>query len=219
MRIVLLGPPGAGKGTQAYRMAERFGLVHLSSGDILRRERESGTELGRNVAAIMDAGRLVPDDVITAVMVNRTTQPDAMAGLLLDGFPRTLQQADALGAALELAGCPITGAVSIDVDDQVIIDRLSGRRTCPMCQRSYHQTHSPPLRADVCDDDGAALQQRDDDKPEVIANRLRVYNENTAPLLDYYERKGLLKQVDGSREIDEVTEELAPVFEHLRNGA
>lgn len=204
MNLVLLGPPGAGKGTQAVRLAEAFGLQHLSSGDVLRAERKSGTELGSRVAKYMDAGALVPDEIIVEVILARVLQPTKPAGVLLDGFPRTLAQAEALDKALVAAGKQVDLVVSLDVPDELIVDRITGRRSCPTCGSVYHVTSLPPAKPGLCDKDSTALVQRTDDTAAVVKERLSAYHAQTRPLEAYYTGKGLMVQIDGTANVDTV---------------
>jgi len=204
MNLVLLGPPGAGKGTQAVRLAEAFGLQHLSSGDVLRAERQSGTELGSRVARYMDSGALVPDEIIVEVILARVLKPIRPAGVLLDGFPRTLAQARALDAALAQAGKQVDLVVSLVVADELIVDRITGRRLCPACGAVYHVTSLPPAQAGVCDKDSTPLIHRTDDTADVVKERLSAYHAQTRPLEDYYREKGLMVEVDGTADVDTV---------------
>lgn len=204
MNLILLGPPGAGKGTQAVRLAEAFGLQHLSSGDVLRAERKSGTELGKKVTAYMDSGALVPDDIIVEVILVRVLTPTRPAGVLLDGFPRTLAQAESLDKAVNKAGKCVDLVVSLVVPDELIVDRITGRRSCPTCGAVYHVNSLPPVKAGVCDKDSTALVQRTDDTAEVVKQRLSAYHAQTQPLEDYYRGKGLLVEIDGTAEVDSV---------------
>jgi adenylate kinase len=205
MNLVLLGPPGAGKGTQAARVAGAFGLVHLSSGDILRAERKAQTALGRQAQDYMDRGVLVPDDLILSMMMDRVARPEAASGFLLDGFPRTLAQAEGLDRRLESAGRRLDRVVNIEVDDAEVIRRLTGRWSCPTDGRIYHEVFSPPRRAGHCDDCGTALSRRKDDEPAVVGQRLRTYHEETRPLEDYYRRRGVLRSVNGAAGMEQVT--------------
>jgi adenylate kinase len=211
MNIVLLGPPGAGKGTQAKRLAEVDSLQHLSSGDVLRAERAAGTELGQQVASIMDSGALVPDAVMVEVMVERVLNPGRYKGVLLDGFPRTLPQARSLDEALARVGRRIDAAVLLNVPDEVIVERICGRVSCPRCGTVYHEKFHPPKKAGVCDNDGTPLVHRRDDTPEVVRQRLAAYHEGTEPLIDYYRGRGILAEVDGMQPIDKVEEQLMAV--------
>jgi adenylate kinase len=204
MNLVLLGPPGAGKGTQAVRLAEAFGLQHLSSGDVLRAERKSGTELGSRVARYMDSGALVPDEIIIEVILTRVLNPTRPAGVLLDGFPRTLGQAEALDQALARAGKQVDLVVSLLVPDEPIVERITGRRTCPNCGAVYHVKSLPPVKAGVCDKDATALVQRTDDTAEAVTQRLAAYHAQTQPLEAYYRGKGLMVEVDGTAEVESV---------------
>ena len=215
MRIVMMGPPGAGKGTQAKRLAEEFGIRHLSSGDILRAERAGDSELGRQLAQYMDAGELVPDDVVVGVMAKALTEAPHEAGILLDGFPRTIVQAEALDAQLAEAGKPIDAIVVIAANDNEIAERITGRRSCPECGKVYHVRFLRPSLAGVCDDCGAALTQREDDTEAVVQQRLKAYYQQTEPVIAYYRgRVGLRTiEISGTGTPDEVT---GRVFEALQ---
>lgn len=204
MNLILLGPPGAGKGTQAVRLAEAFGLQHLSSGDVLRAERKSGTDLGKRVTQYMDSGALVPDEIIVEVILVRVLNPTTPAGVLLDGFPRTLAQAEALDKAMTKAGKKLDLVVSLLVPDELIVDRITGRRSCPTCGTVYHVKSLPPVKAGVCDKDSSALVQRTDDTAEVVKERLSAYHGQTQPLEDYYRGKGLMVEIDGTAGVDSV---------------
>jgi adenylate kinase len=204
LNLVMLGPPGAGKGTQAARLVQDFGLVSIATGDMLRASVRDGTELGRKAKEHMDAGRLVPDELVTAMIGERISQEDAKDGFLLDGFPRNVAQADALNAMLDEHGRRVSAVLDIDVPDEEVIRRLSGRRVCVKNGHTYHVEFDPPKREGVCDQDGSRLEQRDDDKPETIRRRLAVYHEATEPLEDYYEERGLLRRFDGTRSPTEV---------------
>lgn len=200
--LVLLGPPGCGKGTQAARMVEALGICHVSTGDLLRRHRAQGTELGREAGEYMKAGRLVPDDLVTAMLVEEIG--DSVAdGFLLDGFPRTIPQADALDAA----GVKLYEVLLIDVSDDVIVERISGRLTCPQ-GHVFHERAQPPQRPGICDHCGAPLARREDDRPEAVRLRLETYHEQTEPLVHRYAERGLLRRVDGARTPDEVSTQL-----------
>ncbi len=202
--LVLLGPPGAGKGTQAERMINDFDLPYYATGNILREAIASGSELGKQAKEIVDAGDLVPDDLIFKVIEERLDSGEADDGFLLDGFPRTIGQAEMLEQALDKRGRRLTGALLIDAPDEEVVRRLSGRRTCVKNGHVYHVEFDPPKREGVCDQDGSRLVQRDDDKPETIKNRLEVYHEQTEPLIKWYEERGLLRRFDGTRTPDEV---------------
>ena len=205
MRLILLGPPGAGKGTLAVYLAKRCSAPHLASGDILRAEIRQGTDLGQNVQKYMDSGQLVPDDVIIQVMIHRLTQPDCADGFILDGFPRTLPQAQALNDRLAKVEASIDVVVYLDTDQEVIISRLAGRRFCPVCQASYNVDTMPPAEPGKCDLDQAELQTRPDDDPQVIRTRLQKYSQLTEPLLDYYASAGRVVRLDGNKDIDQVS--------------
>ena len=204
MILILMGPPGAGKGTQAKRLVARYGIPQLSTGDMLRAARKSGSPLGQKVAAIMDAGELVSDDIVIALIEEKLDGNEASEGAILDGFPRTTAQAEALDAMLSSKGRAVDAVLSIEVSDDDVVRRNSGRRTCPTCSTSYHVEFNPPRAAGVCDNEGAALVQREDDKPEKIQARLAAYHRDTAPVLAYYQPQGLVKPVDGVGSIDDV---------------
>lgn len=204
--IVLLGPPGAGKGTQAEIIAKEFGLVHVSSGDLFRENLKNLTELGKLAQGYMKRGELVPDDVTIAMVKDRVSRPDCEKGVLLDGFPRTPAQAEALDKMLATLSGQVGCVPFIAVPAKVLIDRLSGRWSCPVCGKVYHQIFNPPAQAGKCDADGSVLIQREDDKPATVENRIKVYVEQTAPLIAYYSSKGLLAEVDGTQSIETVSE-------------
>ncbi|HEY8393776.1 MAG TPA: adenylate kinase [Thermaerobacter sp.] len=208
MRWIFLGPPGAGKGTQAARLAERAGVPQISTGDMLRAAVRAGTPLGLEAKRYMDAGQLVPDDVTIAIVRERLAQDDCRRGFLLDGFPRTVPQAEGLAAALEELGVGLDGVLYFDVPDEVVVERLSGRRVCPECGATYHIRFDPPRESGRCDRCGAALVQRHDDREETVRERLAVYRRQTEPLVDYYRRAGLLKRVAADRPIQEVEAEI-----------
>ncbi|NLX14390.1 MAG: adenylate kinase [Phycisphaerales bacterium] len=209
MILVLFGPPGAGKGTQAERLRDTFRLEHLSSGDMLRAERASGSELGQRVSGFMDAGQLVPDEIIIEVVLARVIKPGSGMGYLLDGFPRTLPQAQRLDEALAAAGSRVDLVLSLAVPDGLIVDRITGRLSCPRCGTVYHLKNKPPLQAGVCDHDGETLIQRKDDTAEVVQQRLTAYHAQTSPLEEYYRNHDVLGGVDGTADIDAVTRELS----------
>jgi adenylate kinase len=205
LNLILLGPPGAGKGTQAERLREDFGLPHISTGDMLRAEVAQGSDLGNEAKRYMDAGELVPDDVIINMIVKRLEDDDAANGFLLDGFPRNAEQADALAEALKDVGKRLSAALLIDVGDDELVRRLAGRRVCVKNpSHIYHVEFDPPKHEGVCDQDGSRLIQRDDDKEETIRRRLQVYHSQTEPLIEHYDRAGLLRRFDGTRDPDEV---------------
>jgi adenylate kinase len=204
VRIVLLGPPGAGKGTQAGLLADRFDAAHIATGDLLRTAAASGTDLGLKAKEYMDAGELVPDELVLSLLRERLEQPDARAGFVLDGFPRTLMQARELAEMLDDMGRQVDAAVAIEVSDELIIKRLSARWTCPQCSRVYNMISSPPKVDSVCDVDATKLIQREDDRPEVIKNRLDVFREATMPVVRFYLIRGLLRKVEGDGTADQV---------------
>lgn len=201
MRLVLLGPPGAGKGTQAKKLVERFHLSHISTGDIFRENIKNQTELGKKVESYLSSGRLVPDELTIAMLWDRLDR-EGEQGFLLDGFPRTLEQADALKAGLAERGRPLDAVLSIEVAEQVLVKRLAGRRTCPHCGASFHIIDQPPQKEGICDTCGTSLVQRPDDSEETVQNRIDVYREQTEPLVAYYEKEGILVHVDGDRPVD-----------------
>jgi adenylate kinases len=209
---VLLGPPGAGKGTQAKVIAEKYNLVHISSGDLFRENLKNQTELGKLAQGYMTRGELVPDDVTIAMVRDRISRPDCKNGGLLDGFPRTPAQADALSVMLKEFNSKVELVPLIDVPAQVLIERLSGRWTCKE-GHVYHEKFNPPQKAGICDVDGTELYQRDDDKRETVENRIKVYTEQTAPLIEYYSSRNLLVKVDGTQPIEQVTKELLSAIE------
>jgi adenylate kinase len=208
LNIVLLGPPGAGKGTQAARLAEDFNLLYVATGNMLREAVRNGSDLGKQAREYMDRGDLVPDELIIGLIKETLEQEDSSNGFILDGFPRTERQAQALDEELQDLGRTLTAALLLDADEGTVIDRLSQRRVCVKGQHNFHMTFDPPKHPERCDVDGSRLVQRDDDKPEVIQHRLEQYRDKTAPLIDYYDRQGILRRVDASRTPDEVGDEI-----------
>ena len=204
MKVIMLGAPGAGKGTQAVRVASAYQIPHISTGDIFRANIKGGTELGKKAKEYMDAGKLVPDELVCDLVVDRIKKEDCKNGYVLDGFPRTIPQTEALDKAVEAIGEKVDFAVNIDVPDEAIITRMSGRRACLTCGATYHIEYNPPKKADICDTCGSALVLREDDKPETVKTRLDVYHEQTQPLIDYYTGKNILVTVDGTQNMDKV---------------
>jgi adenylate kinase len=204
LNLILMGPPGAGKGTQAERLVDDFDLPYYATGDILRAAIAEGTELGKEAQPVVEAGDLVPDELMIGVIMERFDTPEAEDGFILDGFPRTVGQAEALDEALDRRGRSLTAALLIDAPAEEVIRRLSGRRICVKNGHVYHVENDPPKNEGVCDQDGSRLIQRDDDKPETIKRRLSVYREQTEPLIDWYDQRGALRRFDGSRPPDEV---------------
>jgi adenylate kinase len=216
LNLILLGPPGAGKGTQAEKLQQDFSLLYLATGAILRGAVDEGTPLGQEAKGFMDRGELVPDEVIVGVIVDRLGEDDAADGFLMDGFPRTIAQAEALEQALGEAGRGLTAALLIDVPDEVAIRRISGRRMCQKAGHVYHVDTNRPKHDNICDIDGSRLIQRDDDNEETVRRRLDVYRDQTAPLIDYYEERGLLKRFDGERSPTEVHDHIRATLATLR---
>jgi adenylate kinase len=216
LNLILFGPPGAGKGTQAERLQGDFQLPFISTGDMLRKNVKEQTRLGKEAKGFMDAGDLVPDELIVAMAAERLQEEDAEDGFILDGFPRTLAQAKALEEQLSKLGRRVTAALLIDVPDEEVVRRLSGRRVCVKSGHNYHVEFDPPKHEGVCDQDGSRLIQRDDDKPEVIENRLRVYHDQTEPLVEHYDQQGLMRRIDGTRPATEVHDHIRAVIATLR---
>lgn len=213
MKIIMLGAPGAGKGTQSERIGQKYGLPQISTGDIFRANLSAGTELGLKAKTFMDAGELVPDELTCDLVVDRISKEDCANGYILDGFPRTLAQADLLTKVLAQSGDKVDFAVNVDVPDESIIARMSGRRVCGKCGKPYHIVNMPPKTEGVCDNCGGELIQRKDDQAETVKNRLIVYHEQTQPLIDYYEQQGCLVTVDGTKDIDVVFEDIIAALE------
>lgn len=204
MKIIMLGAPGAGKGTQAKKIAEKYHIPHISTGDIFRANIKNGTELGKQAKTYMDQGLLVPDELTVNLVIDRVQQEDCKNGYVLDGFPRTIPQAEALTKALESLGEKMDYAIDVDVPDENIVNRMSGRRACVSCGATYHIVYAAPKKEGICDVCGAELVLRDDDKPETVQKRLGVYHEQTQPLIDYYTKAGILKSVDGTKDLEDV---------------
>lgn len=204
MKIIMLGAPGAGKGTQAKMIADKYGVPHISTGDIFRANIKNGTELGMEAKKYTDQGLLVPDELTVRILLDRVAQDDCKNGYVLDGFPRTIPQAEVLDSELTKLGDHIDYAINVDVPDENIVKRMSGRRACLTCGATYHIEHVPPKKEGICDVCGSELVLRDDDKPETVKNRLNVYHEQTQPLIDFYTEKGVLKTVDGTVPMEEV---------------
>ena len=204
MKIIMLGAPGAGKGTQAKMIADKYGVPHISTGDIFRANIKNGTELGMEAKKYMDQGLLVPDELTVRILLDRVAQDDCKNGYVLDGFPRTIPQAEVLDSELTKLGDHIDYAINVDVPDENIVKRMSGRRACLTCGATYHIEHVPPKKEGICDVCGSELVLRDDDKPETVKNRLNVYHEQTQPLIDFYTEQGVLKTVDGTVPMEEV---------------
>ena len=204
MKIIMLGAPGAGKGTQAKRIAEKYSIPHISTGDIFRANIKNGTELGKKAKTFMDQGLLVPDELVVDLVVDRVNQEDCANGYVLDGFPRTIPQAEALDKALEKLGQAMDYAINVEVPDENIVNRMSGRRACVDCGATYHIVYAPTKVENVCDKCQGGLILRDDDKPETVQKRLNVYHDQTQPLIDYYTNKKILVEVDGTVDINDV---------------
>jgi len=214
MRLVLLGAPGAGKGTQAMKLIDKYGIPQISTGDILRKAVADGTQLGKEAKSYMDKGELVPDSVVIGLVKERLTQDDCKSGYILDGFPRTTPQAEELDKVLSSMNSPLDVALSVDVDTDILMKRLTGRRTCKSCQQMYNVHFTPSQKEGVCDKCSGELFQRDDDKEETIKNRLNVYEKSTAPLIDYYGKKSILKSVEGMGSVDDIFNQICSVIEH-----
>jgi adenylate kinase len=213
LRIILLGAPGAGKGTQAAVISQKLAMPHIATGDLFRAALGQGTDLGNKAKAYMDKGELVPDDVTVAMVLERISEEDAKSGYILDGFPRTVNQGTALDQALEVNQQSIDLAILVDVSDEELVRRLSGRSICRTCQTPYHSVNNPPKEAGVCDLDGGELYQRDDDKAETVGNRLQVYSNETAPLINFFESQGKLVRINGEQDISVVEKQLLDVID------
>ena len=212
MKIIMLGAPGAGKGTQAKKLSEKYGIPHISTGDIFRANIKNNTELGKKAKGYMDAGQLVPDELVVDLVVDRIKEQDCFKGFILDGFPRTIPQAESLDAALSRLGEAVDYAINVEVPDENIVKRMGGRRACVGCGATYHLVYAAPKKEGICDNCGAELILRDDDKPETVQKRLGVYHEQTQPLIDYYTKKGILKEVDGTMDMGDVFKAIVEIL-------
>ena len=212
MKLIMLGAPGAGKGTQAKKIAEKYGIPHISTGDIFRANIKNGTELGNKAKSYMEKGLLVPDELTCDLVVDRIAQEDCKNGYVLDGFPRTIPQAEALKAALGKMGTTIDYAINVEVPDENIVKRMGGRRACLACGCTYHVVYNAPKGEDVCDVCGAKLVLRDDDKPETVKKRLDVYHDQTQPLIDFYDKEGVLVEVDGTQNLEDVFQAITKIL-------
>ncbi len=215
MNLILLGPPGSGKGTQAKLIVEKYGIPQISTGDMLREAVAKGTELGKEAKKYMDAGQLVPDEVVIGIVKERLQQPDCEKGFILDGFPRTIAQAEALDKILEEMGKKIDAVINIQVPEEEVVKRIVYRRTCKNCGAVYHLIYNPPKEDNKCDKCGGELYQRDDDKEETVRKRYKVYKEQTEPLVEYYAKKGILYNIDGTKSIEEVFAEIDSILQKL----
>ena len=212
MKIIMLGAPGAGKGTQAQMIADKYNIPHISTGDIFRANIKNGTELGKKAKEYMDKGQLVPDELTVELLLDRVANEDCKNGYVLDGFPRTIPQADVLDSELTKLGDKVDYAINVDVPDENIVNRMSGRRACLSCGATYHIVHIPTKVEGICDRCGAELVLREDDKPETVKNRLDVYHDQTQPLIEYYSNKGALVEVDGTKEMSEVFADIVNIL-------
>ena len=212
MKIIMLGAPGAGKGTQAKQIAGKYGIPHISTGDIFRANIKNGTELGKKAKTYMDQGALVPDELTCDLVMDRISQPDCTKGFVLDGFPRTIPQAEALDRALKASGQAMDYAIDVDVPDENIVTRMGGRRACLNCGATYHVVFNPTKVEGICDACGNPTVLRDDDKPETVQKRLTVYHDQTQPLIDYYKAQGILKSVDGTQPMDQVFADIVAIL-------
>ena len=212
MKIIMLGAPGAGKGTQAKMIADKYGVPHISTGDIFRANIKNGTELGMEAKKYMDQGLLVPDELTVRILLDRVAQDDCKNGYVLDGFPRTIPQAEVLDSELTKLGDHIDYAINVDVPDENIVKRMSGRRACLNCGATYHIVYNPSKKEGICDTCGQQLVLRDDDKPETVKKRLSVYHDQTQPLIDYYKNEGILAEVDGTKDMEEVFQDIVNIL-------
>lgn len=215
MNIILMGLPGAGKGTQASEIVKKFPIPHISTGDMFRKAIKEETELGKEAKSYMDRGELVPDEVTVGIVKERISEDDAKKGFLLDGFPRTIDQAESLSQIMSELDREIDAVINIEVPEEELMNRLTGRRICEKCGTTYHLVFNPPKVDGICDIDGGKLYQREDDNPETVSNRLSVNVKQSKPILEYYNNKGVLKNIDGSKDIDEVTNDVIDILDHL----
>lgn len=216
MNIILMGLPGAGKGTQASEIVKKFPIPHISTGDMFRKAIKDGTDLGKEAKSFMDRGELVPDEVTVGIVKDRISEDDAKKGFLLDGFPRTIEQAEALNEIMKELDRKIDAVINIEVAEEELMNRLTGRRICEKCGTTYHLVFNPPKVEGICDLDGGKLYQREDDNPETVANRLNVNVKQSKPILEFYDNKKVLKNIDGSRDIKVVTEDVIDILENLK---
>ncbi|MCH1576896.1 adenylate kinase [Staphylococcus epidermidis] len=215
MNIILMGLPGAGKGTQASEIVKKFPIPHISTGDMFRKAIKDETDLGKEAKSYMDRGELVPDEVTVGIVKERISEDDAKKGFLLDGFPRTIDQAESLNQIMSELDREIDAVINIEVPEEELMNRLTGRRICEKCGTTYHLVFNPPKVDGICDIDGGKLYQREDDNPETVSNRLSVNVKQSKPILEYYKNKGVLKNIDGSKDIDEVTNDVIDILDHL----
>lgn len=215
MNIILMGLPGAGKGTQASEIVKKFPIPHISTGDMFRKAIKDETDLGKEAKSYMDRGELVPDEVTVGIVKERISEDDAKKGFLLDGFPRTIDQAESLSQIMSELDREIDAVINIEVPEEELMNRLTGRRICEKCGTTYHLVFNPPKVDGICDIDGGKLYQREDDNPETVSNRLIVNVKQSKPILEYYNNKGVLKNIDGSKDIDEVTNDVIDILDHL----
>ena len=215
MNIILMGLPGAGKGTQASEIVKKFPIPHISTGDMFRKAIKDETDLGKEAKSYMDRGELVPDEVTVGIVKERISEDDAKKGFLLDGFPRTIDQAESLSQIMSELDREIDAVINIEVPEEELMNRLTGRRICEKCGTTYHLVFNPPKVDGICDIDGGKLYQREDDNPETVSNRLSVNVKQSKPILEYYDEKGILKNIDGAKDIDEVTNDVIDILDHL----